>query len=259
MQLWVAIGFAVCALALSAPAEAQDPFERVWIDVNAGLAFAAQDVFAMSAPIDRFEEPAELAVEYTLPRAPSFDIGAGVMFTPRVGLGASYDGTLHEHSAQLNARLPHPLFPNAPATDMAETDPVMQRIERSLSLHAMVVVAQTRRFRLRAFGGPIRYRIEQDAVDAITYNHIYFVRQPTNIVQLTGFDYARVEGTGWGAHLGADASLFLTRILGVGLFTKYDRGRVALDNPLAAGLGHPGRVTITAGGLQLGGGVRLKF
>ena len=98
-----------------------------------------------------------------------------------------------------------------------------------------------------------------DAVDAITYNQIYFVRQPANMVQLTGFDYTRVDGTGWGAHVGADASLFLTRILGVGLFTKYDRGRVDLDNPLAAGLGHPDRITITPGGLQVGAGLRLKF
>ena len=44
-----------------------------------------------------------------------------------------------------------------------------------------------------------------------------------------------------------------------GVFTKYDRGRVRLDNPLAAGLGHPGRVTIAAGGLQVGGGVRFRF
>ena len=259
MQLWVAIVVAVCALATATPAEAQGAFERVWIDANAGLAMAAQDTFAMSAPIDRFEEPGELAAHYSLPRAPSFDIGAGVMITRRIGVGASYDGTMHEHAAELRARVPHPLFADAAASDMAETDPVMQRIERSLSVHAMIVVAQTRRLRLRVFGGPIRYRVEQDAVDAITYNHIYFVRQPTNIVQLTGFDYARVDGSGWGGHVGADASLFLTRIFGVGVFTKYDRGRVALDNPLAAGLGHPGRVTITAGGLQVGGGVRLKF
>jgi hypothetical protein len=259
MQQWVAIGLAVCALAAAAPAGAQGSFERVWIDVNAGVAMAAQDTFAMTAPIDRFDEPAELSAHYALPRAPSFDVGAGVMFTRRFGLGASYDGTMHEHSAELRAHVPHPLFPNAAADDVAETDPVMQRIERTISVHAMVVLAQTRRLRVRVFGGPIHYRMEQDAVDAMTFNHIYFVRSPTNIVQITGFDYTRIDGSGWGAHAGADASLFLTRILGVGVFTKYDRGRVALDNPLAAGLGHPGRVTIAAGGLQVGGGLRLKF
>ena len=259
MQLRVAIGLAVCALALPARAGAQGAFERIWFDANVGLAMAAQDTFAMTAPIDRFTEPAELAAHYVLPRAASFEVGAGVMITRRLGIGASYDGTMHEHAAELRARIPHPLFADAAATDMAETDPVMQRIERSLSVHAMVVVAQTRRLRLRVFGGPIYYRIEQDAVDAITYNQIYFVRQPTNVVQLTGFDYARIDGSGWGAHAGADASLFLTRILGVGVFTKYDRGQVRIDNPLAAGLGHPGRVTIAAGGLQAGAGVRLKF
>lgn len=259
MQRWVAIGLAVCALAVAAPAGAQGSFERVWIDANAGVAMAAQDTFAMTAPIDRFDEPAELSAHYSLPRAPSFDVGAGVMFTRRFGIGASYDGTMHEHAADLRAHIPHPLFPNAAADDAAETDPVMQRIERTISVHAMVVLAQTRRLRFRVFGGPIHYRMEQDAVDAMTFNHIYFVRQPTNLVQITGFDYTRVDGSGWGGHVGADASLFLTRVLGVGVFTKYDRGRVALDNPLAAGLGHPGRVTIAAGGLQVGGGLRLKF
>ena len=259
MQQWVALVLAVWALAPAAPVEAQRSFERVWIDANAGVATAAQDSFAMAAPIDRFDEPAELSAHYALPRAPSFDIGAGVMLTRRLGIGASYDGTMHEHSAELRAHIPHPLFANAAADDAADTDPVMQRIERSLSVHAMVVLAQTRRLRFRVFGGPIHYRMEQDAVSAMTFNHIYFVRSPTNIVQISGFDYTRVHGSGWGAHVGADASLFLTRILGVGVFTKYDRGRVALDNPLAAGLGYPGRVTIAAGGLQMGGGVRLKF
>jgi hypothetical protein len=257
-RVWVGCVL-VCALAWATTAEAQGAFERVWIDANVGLAVAAQDTFAMSAPVERFDEPATLSARYTLPRAPSFDIGAGVLITRTFGIGASYDGTMHEHAAELRAHIPHPLIADAAATDVAETDPVMQRIERSLSVHAMVVVAQTRRLRFRVFGGPIHYRLEQDAVDAITYNQIYFVRQPTNIVQLTGFNYKRVDGSGWGGHVGADASLFLTRLLGVGLFTKYDRGRVALDNPLAAGLGHPERVTITAGGLQVGAGVRLKF
>ncbi len=263
MQRWAAIGVAACGIALvmalATPAEAQGAFERIWVDANVGLAAAAQDTFAMSAPIDRFDEPAEIAAHYALPHAASFDVGAGVMITRRLGIGASYDGTMHEHAAELRARLPHPLFAGATATDMGETDPVMQRIERSLSIHAMVVIAQTRRLRLRAFGGPIHYRMEQDAIDAITYNQIYFVRQPTNVVQITGFDYTRIDGAGWGAHAGADATLFLTRILGVGVFTKYDRGRVRLDNPLAAGLGHPGRVTIAAGGLPVGGGVRFRF
>jgi hypothetical protein len=259
MQVWVALGVAVWALAVATPADAQGTFERVWVDANVGVAFAAQDTFTMSAPIDRFVEPAEVAAGYRLPRAPSFDVGAGLMITRTIGIGASFDGTMHEHAAELRARLPHPLFADAVATDVAETDPAMQRIERSLSLHAMIVVAQTGRLRLRVFGGPSYFRVAQDAVDAITYNHIYFVRQPSNAVQLTGFDYARVDGAGWGAHAGADASLFLTRVLGVGVFAKYERGRVALDNPLAAGLGHPGSVTITAGGLQIGGGLRLKF
>ena len=70
---------AVCALAMAATAEAQTTVERVWIDVNAGSAWAAEDTFLMTASVDRSHEQAEFAAHYHIPRAVSFDFGGGVM------------------------------------------------------------------------------------------------------------------------------------------------------------------------------------
>jgi hypothetical protein len=253
------IGGVLCALVLAVTADAQTRVERVWIDVDVGIAEPADDTFAMTASIVRHGELADVAAQYSLPHAAWFDVGGGVMLTPIVGLGLSVGGSAHEHAAEVTARIPHPFFANAFGSDHAETDHAMQRVEGSLHLHAMLVAAQTRHVRLRVFAGPTYFRLEQDAVTDINYNQFYFVRQPTNVVELTGYAYERIEGAGWGFHAGADASLFFTRIIGVGGFAKFSRGSIDLENTVAGALGQDGHVSVTAGGIHVGGGVRLKF
>lgn len=258
MRQWLTIGGAVCVCALAGRAEAQRRPERIWIDVDVAAATAPENV-TMQAEVARPVEPALFEARYALPRSAAFDFGGGFMVTPRVGVGVTVGGTVHEHSAELTARLPHPFFANSYASDSDETERQMQRIERSLSLQAMAVVAQPGPWRLRVFGGPTFFRIEQDAVREIFYNHFYFVRQPISGIELTGVDLTRVSGTGWGVHGGADASVFFTRILGVGAFARFSRGTVDMENTLATGLDQLERVSVRAGGVDAGVGVRLKF
>ena len=108
----------------------------------------------------------------------------------------------------------------------------------------MVVPVRGRRLRVRAYGGPTWFRINQDAVSEIFYNHFYFVRLPTNGVEITNYDVRRISGTGWGFHGGADASVFFTRILGVGAFARYAHGTVEFENPLATTLGQRERAGV---------------
>ena len=250
---------AVCALAMAATAEAQATIERVWIDVNAGSAWAAEDTFSMTASVDRAHEPADYAAHYHVPHSASFDFGGGVMLTPIVGVGLNLGGSAHEALADLNVRVPHPYFLEAFASAAAHTDNPMQRIERSVNVQAMVVALRTRRFRLRAFGGPTWFRIEQDAVTDISYNQFYFLHSPGNVAELTEWELERIEGSGWGFHAGADGSVFFTRVIGVGGFVKYGRGGIDLENTVARAQGQHAVVGVKAGGVQVGGGLRLKF
>jgi hypothetical protein len=258
VRQWLAIGLAVCGCAWAAPVKAQRPFERIWIDVDAAVAMVPEDA-AMHAAVAQPVEPAEFDARYQLPRSAAIDVGAGYMFTPVLGLGVSVGATVHEHSAEIRLRIPHPFFPNAVASDLAETDLVMQRIERTISLQAMVVPVRKRRLRLRVYGGPTLFRISQDAVSEIFYNHFYFVRFPTNGVEITNYDLRRVSSAGWGLHGGADASVFFTRIVGVGGFARYGHGTVEMENTLATSLGQSEHTALKAGGLEVGAGIRLKF
>jgi hypothetical protein len=190
----------VCALA--GRADAQRRPARIWIDVDVASAAAPEDA-TMQAEVARPVEPARFEARYQLPRSTALDFGGGVMLTPRWGIGLRAGGTVHEHSAELTVSVPHPFFPNSYAIDTDETERQMQRIERSLSLQATAVVAQPGPWRVRVFGGPTFFRIEQDTVREVFYNHIYFVRQPLNAIELTGVDLTRVTGTGWGGTAGS--------------------------------------------------------
>ena len=178
---------AICALAMAATAEAQTTVERVWIDVNVGSAWAAEDDFLMTASVDRAHEPADFAAHYHVPRNGSFDFGGGFMLTPIVGVGINVGGSAHEAQADLTVRVPHPYFLEAFASASAQTDIPMQRIERSLNVQVMLVALRTKHFCLRAFGGPSYFRIEQDSVTDIVYNQFYFVHSPGNVAELTEY------------------------------------------------------------------------
>src|SRR5204862_450979 len=83
----------------------------------------------------------------------------------------------------------------------------------------------------------------------ITYNQFYFVHSPTNVAELTEYEFVRIDGSGWGFHAGADGSLFFTRIVGVGGFAQYSRGAIDLENTVATALGQQALVSVRAGGV----------
>ncbi|MEO5821485.1 MAG: hypothetical protein ABIT71_13350 [Vicinamibacteraceae bacterium] len=253
------IAAAICALGMGATAEAQTRFARVWIDVSAASAMAAEDSFAMTVSVARSSEQAEFGALYHVPRSVSLEAGGGFMLTPKIGIGLSVGGSAHEERADLAASLPHPYFLNAFASAAGQTDIPMQRIERHVSLQAMLIALQTRRVRVRAFGGPSYFRIQQDSVTDITYHQFYFVHSPTNVAELTDYEFARIDGSGWGFHVGADGTLFFTHILGVAGFASYSRGTVDIENTVATALDQRELVAVRAGGLQVGGGLRLTF
>jgi opacity protein-like surface antigen len=250
---------AATASAQTLASPAQPTFERGWIDVNFGIAMAAEDAFSMRASGEIFSETAEARVDYRLPRGAAFDFGGGVMITPVIGVGMSFSGTAHEDSATISARIPHPALFNTYATDESETDLLLQRVEGAVHLQAMVVAAQTPRFRLRMFGGPSYFRVEQDAVTDFHFDQVALVIPRVNEIEIDSFTHDRIETTGWGFHAGADASVFFTRVVGVGGFARFSRGSVSLENTLASILGADDVVSVKAGGFQVGGGLRLKF
>jgi hypothetical protein len=241
-----------------APSFAQS-FERGWIDVNFGVAVAAEDTFRMQGVGTLFQEDATFGADYNLPRGAAFDFGGGVMITPLIGVGVSFSGTAHEDVASLDARVPHPILVNVYGSDVAETDEKLMRTEGGVNLQAMIVPLQTDRLRVRFFGGPTYFRVKQDAVTDIRYTQVSTILGAINNITITEFDSREIEGNGWGFHGGGDVSVFFNRIIGVGGFAKFSRGNVDIENTMALSSRDEDPIEVKAGGFQVGGGLRLKF
>ena len=259
MRAAVASALFLLSCLLPLRANAQATFERVWIDVDIGSAAAIDDGFAMQATRRLFAEDATFRAGYDVPRGFSFGVGGGAMLTRLLGVGLNITAAQHEDVAQLRVEIPHPFYGTFYASDDAETDVKLQRAERAVHIHAMVVPLQTDLVRVRVFGGPSWIRVGQDAVTLIDYRQVSSIVPPSNEVDIVRFTQDRDNASGWGYHAGADVSVFLLRNLGVGGFARFSRAAVDLPNTLTTGLDDPAFIEIRAGGVQVGAGVRLKF
>ena len=179
------------------------------------------------------------------------------MFTPEFGLGVSFAGTAHQDTAELGIRIPHPTFANAHASDSRPTEGQLVRSEGSVNIQAMFAGHISHRMTARFFGGPSYFRLRQDAVSNIIYDHNFLLLSPVHAVDIRRYETSTIEfddGGGWGFHAGADISIFFTRVVGLGAFAKDSQGTVEVFDPVS-----DSDKEFTTGGFQSGGGLRLRF
>jgi hypothetical protein len=253
MQGMFRAGVFAAAMAAASTAAGQTTLHG-WVDVNFGVAAAAQRTFTASTVITIDDEPADFGASYRLPSGASFDAGGGMMITPQFGLGISVSGTAHEDTADLNIRIPHPLFFNSFASDESPTEDALVRAEGGVHLQLMVVAYDRRNLRIRVFGGPSHFRVQQELVRDIRYNQTFGLFTTTNSVRISTFDSREEEGSAWGVHIGGDVSWFFHRVVGIGGFARFSRATVELEDPL-----DDSTIRLKAGGAQAGAGLRLRF
>jgi len=239
---------------MAGSAHAQQSAARGWLDVNFGTVSMTHDGFENSVSVPVFGETATFGASYAQPLGAHFDFGGGYMFVPRVGIGVSFSGDVSDGTPTLTARIPHPLYFNAFASDTIEGDTDLRRSEGAVNISIVVnAMPFNPKFNIRLFGGPTYYRVTQDAVTDIRYNQQFAIFAPTQNVDITNYTFDEVEGTGWGYHIGLDANVFFSNVVGVGFGIKYGGATVPLENALF------GEYDSDAGGFNFFGGLRLRF
>jgi hypothetical protein len=189
--------------------------ERVYVDVNFGIAQAAEDTYSTSSTARIFSETATFGADYFFPRGADLDFGGGYMITPVVGFGANFQGTAHQDVPLTSAGIPHPFFFNSFGSDVAIGDTMLTRAEGSFNLQVMVnATPNSERFRVRFFGGPSRFIVRQETIDDIRYAQVYQVFGRGNEIDITNYTFSEAEGSGWGIHGGASIDVFFSRVVG---------------------------------------------
>ena len=129
----------------------------------------------------------------------------------------------------------------------------LKRNELGIHVQALYAVALGERARVLLAGGPSIFQTKQDLVRSIEFDTL------PGFTSLK-FDQAlitEVKKTVVGFSVSADITWTLASHLGVGTVTRYSRAKLTLDPGAESAVSRA--IELHAGGLQIGGGIRLLF
>ncbi len=235
-----------CAAAwlLPAPAAAQ---VGGYFSFNVG-AQATSTRFDDHVEFTEFHEDGDFDAAYSVDPARVIDASGGLRLASGLGFGIGVSRIEKRDPASIEARLPHPFHFNRPRS-ITGSVPGLTRLENALHVELRWFAPIADAVELSLFGGPTFFDLEQDLVTAVEYEHTY----PYDEAAFVGAPTAVREASAIGFHAGADAGFFLSRAFGVGATLRYSSGSAKLTS------GNDRLVTVDAGGLQVGGGLRLRF
>jgi hypothetical protein len=247
MRIGHVVAIAVFGTLFPGSALAQAPPLRGFISLNGGYRIASIG-FQDTATFQEHAEDGRFDTEYTIEAGPTFDVAGGAILGRHIGAGVGVVRFARSTTATVNASIPHPFFFSRSRSASGDV-PGLQRQELAVHLQARVIVPLGRRLEATVTGGPSFFRIEQDLVNDFTYAEQYPYDAATFLDGVVG----TAEGSTIGVNAGADVSFFFTRQVGIGVNVQYSTATISVASPGG------GSIALKAGGVQSGGGLRLRF
>jgi hypothetical protein len=222
---------------------------RVFVDVNGGFQSGTQ-TFSDASDEAFYGETISWDAEYEARSGPLFDLSIGVRAWRNLVGSVAYSRFSETDAASIHGEVPHPFFFNQqrPITGVAEG---LRQQEDALHLSAVWSVPVSRQLDVRVFGGPSLYWMQRDLVADISYTENGY---PYDTASFDRAVVERVKTDTWGFHVGGDVSWMFTPTVGVGAMARFSRAETDLPSPANADT-----LALRAGGLQVGGGLRLRF
>ena len=236
---------AVCTALGPIPAAAQ-PLPRFLISVNGGYQPSTTS-FDDRFTFDLNRETASVETDYPVDAGPLFEAGGSIRIWKGLGAGLAFSRFRMESTIEASATLPHPLFFQRDRNISGETSG-LSREETAIHIQAQYWLPPFGRLRVILSGGPSILDIRQSIVTDVNYTEEF----PYDAASYVGVDSRLVSGTATGFNAGADLRWMFTRNLGVGGLVRYTRATVDLTQDSRT-------VSVDAGGMQVGGGVRVAF
>lgn len=195
-----------------------------------------------------FRETATTTSDYALDGGVGLDVGGIVRVWRNVGVGLAVTALSRPGEAASSLSSPHPFFFNRPRTATTEASD-LDRTETGGHLSAAYHVVGRGNWRVTLFGGPSVYAISQTVVDTLVVTDTY----PYDTITAAPGQTSDRSETAIGFHVGGDVSWYFSRRFGAGALVRYANAEVKTS------INGGDDVTLTAGGAQLGLGLRVRF
>lgn len=174
------------------------------------------------------------------------DVTAGGRIRGNFGIGFGFTFSRNTQDATVAGPIPHPFYFDQPR-QLTDTT-ALRREDRAIHISAMWLLPVTEQFQMSVFGGPTWFQVKHQAIQSATFDESY----PFDTVTLDEVTLEERKGNRWGYHAGVDASYFFSEYVGVQGLARYSKATVTVgpdDN----------ESSVEAGGLQIGGGLRVRF
>lgn len=177
------------------------------------------------------------------------DLGGSIQIWEQLRVGASYSQLTKADSTRLTGTVPHPTAINLPRTIDPQTLS-MAHDEKATHLYVAWVVPINDKLDVAVLGGPSFFSLTQGIVTGVSIREVSGPPWPQ--VAVDGVTTGEFKKNAIGVHVGADVSYMVTPNFGLGGFLRFAQG--SIDVP-SLGDERP----LNVGGIQAGGGVRVRF
>jgi|RhiMethySRZTD1v2_1073278.scaffolds.fasta_scaffold507100_1 opacity protein-like surface antigen len=239
---------AVAFVLMGMPTSAQtgDPF-RGFVSINGGYQASSTD-FRDSVVFTEFVEQGSVDSSYTVKSGPQLDISGGARVWRSLGIGVGVTRFSKSGAVSVAGKIPHPFFFNQARSVEGEAGG-LTREELAVHIQAMAIVPGGERLSLAVFAGPSFFDVKQAIVQRLQYSQQY----PYDTATFSGVETDTPSESTIGFNAGADVGYFFSRNVGIGGVIRFTRASVdftSIDGQT---------VSVDAGGVQAGAGLRLRF
>jgi opacity protein-like surface antigen len=221
---------------------------KVFVSVNFGIQ-VGDNSLERTSTFDLYDETATVDINQTINNGAFLDFSGAYKVRDNLGVGMAYDFVSNSGDGTVSGSLPHPQFFDQPRTFTASADD-LGHSENAFHFQAVWFVPFTDKVDFTISGGPSIFSVKQELIRGVTFSEI-----PPNFTSVTidSVEVVELRDSAWGFNIGADMTYALTPSIGVGALVRYSRGTVEFN------VSDTQTADVTAGGFQIGGGVRYKF
>jgi hypothetical protein len=222
------------------------PRVRGFVAVN-GLYQGGTSSVSSEGTFDAYLETGSFAAAHSLEARPVINLAAGVQLVGPIGVAVGVSRLTDRQRAAVTFEVPHPFFFDRPRDGAGESADLL-REETVLDVSVFYTVPATDRILLTLFAGPTMLEVRHDLVSKVEYLDEY----PFDEVQLRSVVTTRASARKVSVSGGVDVTFLATATVGGGVFVRFSRATIDLEHG-------DGTVPVTAGGVQAGAGLRLRF
>lgn len=237
-------GLAVPAAAQDVPASPK-PEGRFAVSISGSFAPLSSD-FAGDRTFTEFAEQGSLRSAYSNGTGPGLEVGLQYRFGSRLGVGLFGSAGSRKTTAGFDASLPHPLYFNRARQVSGSVDDLdSSEVAGHLDL---MWIGGSDRFDVTLFAGPSVYRVSQELVESVRYDHTY----PYDTATVVGANRRSFSRSLVGFNLGGSLGYRVTPKVSLGALARYGRASGEVGDADV-------NAEVDAGGLTVGVGARVRF